>query len=145
MAKAFKPLSEEFVKRQVIKFLTNKGWSRNLEFGDKRDHGVDIKVTNFRYRRTFFIETKGASGRSGFENAFINSLGQIVTRMRNPRARYYYGLALPKVSAEIALRRLPYKFAIATCLHILSVHDDGKVDWHKPADIKRSQERATGI
>jgi hypothetical protein len=145
MAKALKPISEEFVKRQVIKFLTNKGWSRNLDFRDKHERGIDIKVTNSRYSRVFLIEAKGAStGRSGFENAFIHSLGQLVTRMGNPDARYYYGLALPQGSADIALRRIPYKFALKMCLQILAVREDGEVKWYKPVDIKRCQKGSTG-
>src|SRR5580698_4635792 len=106
-------ISEEFVKRSVIKFLTNQGWSKNLEYDDLAARGIDIKVTNSKYGRTFFIEAKGASSHnSGFEVSFIYSLGQIVTRMKSLKARYYYGLALSKRSADIALRRIPYQFAV---------------------------------
>ena len=129
------------MKAKLIRFLANEGWSKNLEFGSKRDRGVDIKVKNSEYGRSFLIETRGAStSRSGFENVFIHSLGQIVTRMKHLRARPYYGLGLPRKSADIALRRVPYEFAVKTCLHILSVSDDGTVVWHKPADIKRLQQ-----
>lgn len=135
-----KIISEEFVKRSVIKFLTNQGWSKNLEYDDLRAQGVDIKVTHSKYGRTFFIEAKGASkNRSGNEVAFIYSLGQIITRMKNPKARYYYGIALPEKSASIALRRLPYQFAVSACIHIFSVADTGIVNWYKPADIKKHQ------
>ncbi len=134
------PISEEAVKRAVIKFLTNKGWSKNLDYNDLRVHGVDIKVTNAKYRRTFFIEVKGSSnGRSGAEVAFVYSLGQIVTRMKSLKARYYFGIALPTQAASIALRRIPYQFAITTCLHVFSVDVKGVVTWYKPADIKRLQ------
>ena len=133
-----KVISEEFVKRSVIKFLTNKGWSKNLDYDDLRVHGVDIKVTNAQYRRTFFIEAKGGStSRSGDENAFVYSLGQIATRMKSLKARYYFGIALPKRSADIAIRRIPYQYAVGVCLHVLSVDDDGTVTWYKPADIKK--------
>jgi hypothetical protein len=141
MAKLAKPISEEFVKRQVIKFLANQGWSRNLQFGDKHERGVDIRVTHSQYGRDFLVETKGASeGRSGFENAFIHSLGQIITRMRSPDAGYYYGLALPKASADIALRRIPYQIARKMRLHIFSVHENGTVTLHKPSAIRKCQE-----
>lgn len=140
MAVKAKVISEEFVKRAVIRHLANLGWSKNLEYDDLRVPGVDIKVTNSKYSRTFFIEAKGGSiSRSGAEVAFIYSLGQIVTRMRSLKARYYYGIALPKKSADIAIRRIPYAFAVGVCLHILSVDDDGKVLWYKPADIKKHQ------
>jgi len=32
-----KPISEEFVKRAMIKWLTRNEWGTNLEFGDLRD------------------------------------------------------------------------------------------------------------
>lgn len=140
-----KVISEEFVKRSVIKFLTNKGWSKNLDYDDLHVHGVDIKVTNSQYSRTFFIEAKGGStNRSGAEVAFVYSLGQIVTRMKSLKARYYFGIALPKQSAEIALRRIPYQFAVSTCLHILAVEPSGKVTWYKPTDIKKQQIKRIG-
>lgn len=137
--------SEEFVKRSVIKFLTHRGWSRSLEWDDAKVHGVDIKVTNSKYGRTFFIETKGTStSRSSAENAFIHSLGQIVTRMKNPDARYYYGLALTEASAAIAIRRVPFQFAVKAHLHIFSVNNQGEVRWFQPRDIKRLQKAAAG-
>jgi hypothetical protein len=139
MKKAPRKITEEFVKTNVIKFLTNKGWSKNLQFGSLKTRGVDVKVTNSKYSRPFLLEAKGASGTpSSYENAFIHSLGQITTRMIGPQARYYYGLALPKESAEIALRRVSRKFAIAMCLHVLSVEDDGKVKLFQPKDFKKS-------
>lgn len=141
MTKPGKILTEEFIKRSVIKFLINLGWSKNLEYDDLRAQGVDIKVTHSKYGRTFFIEAKGASrNRSGSEVAFIYSLGQIITRMKNPKARYYYGIALPERSAKIALRRLPYQFAVSACVHIFSVDHDGVVYWYKPVDIKKYQQ-----
>ena len=144
MTAAPKVISEEFVKRSVIKFLANKGWARNLNFDELRAQGVDIKVTNSQYRRTFFIEAKGAStNRSGFEVAFIYSLGQIITRMKSMKARSYFGIALPKRSADIAIRRIPYQLAVRVCLHVFSVGDDGKVIWHKPADLKKYQNAQT--
>jgi hypothetical protein len=142
--KKHKVITEEFVKRSVIKFLTNEGWSKNLDYDDLHVHGVDIKVTNSKYHRTFFIEAKGGStGRSSAEVAFVYSLGQIVTRMKSLKARYYFGVALPVKSAEIAIRRIPYQFAIAACLQVLSVDEFGKVIWYKPVDIKNLQLNAS--
>jgi hypothetical protein len=142
MKKAPRRITEEFVKSKVIEFLTHGRWSKNLKFGSLKTHGVDIKVTNSKYSRPFFLETKGASGTSSsFENAFIHSLGQIATRMIGPQARYYYGLALPKLSAEKALWRVSYKFAIAMCLHVFSVEDDGKVKMYQPKDFKIFQKQ----
>ena len=133
-------MSEEFVKQSLIKFLGNNKWSKNLVFGSLKDHGVDVRVTNSKYSRPFLIETKGtSSSRSSAENAFVHSLGQIVTRMKGPEARYYYALALPKLSADIARRRVSYQFAVGMCLHIFSVDYDGSVTWYKPKDIKKFQ------
>jgi hypothetical protein len=74
MAVKAKIISEEFVKRVVIRHLANLGWSKNLTYDDLRMPGVDIKVTNSQYSRTFFTEAKGASSyRSGFEVAFVYS------------------------------------------------------------------------
>ena len=135
-----KPISEDFVKRSVIKFLSKKGWGTNLDFNDLRHHGVDIAVRNNRFGRWFFIETKGVSTTpSGPENAFIYSLGQIITRMNIAKARYYYGLGLPEVAAKIAIRRIPYQVAKKVLLHVLAVADDGNVEWYKPVDIKKHQ------
>jgi len=54
-----KPLSEKFVKQSIIKWLFRKGWGRNLEVGELRDRGVDIRVRHNNYARYFLIETKG--------------------------------------------------------------------------------------
>ena len=59
--------------------------------------------------------------------------------MKSLKARYYFGIALPKRSADIAIRRIPYQYAVGVCLHVLSVDDDGTVTWYKPADIKKYQ------
>ncbi len=140
MAPAIKIISEEFVKRSVIQFLSSKGWGKGLRFGALTERGVDILVRHNNYSRYFLIETKGASvNRSGAEVAFVYSLGQIITRMNVGNARYYYGLGLPEKAAKIALRRVPYQIALKLVLHIFSVNDAGKVTWYKPADIKRLQ------
>lgn len=142
MKKAENIASEEFVKRSVIQFLSSKGWGRNLKYGGLRDRGVDIQVCHNKYNRYFLIEVKGGSTNpSGFEVAFIYSLGQIITRMNVGKARYYYGLALPEKAAKIALRRIPYQIAIKLVLHVFSVKDNGKVNWYKPVDIKKYQQR----
>lgn len=142
MIKQTKIISEEFVKRKIIHFLSTKGWGRGLRFGALAEHGVDIQVRHNNYSRYFLIETKGASvNRSGAEVAFIYSLGQIITRMNVGNARYYYALGLPEKAAKIALRRIPHKIALKLVLHIFSVADNGKVTWYKPVDIKRIQQK----
>lgn len=103
-----KLITEKFVKQSIIKWLFRNNWGRNLEVGELRDRGVDIRVRHNDYARYFLIETKGEGKiRQADEVAFVYSLGQIITRMKAGRSRYYYGLGLPEVSAKIAIRRVP--------------------------------------
>ena len=105
-----KPLSEKFVKQSIIKWLFRNGWGRNLEVGELRDQGVDIRVKNNKVSRFFLIETKGeGKTRQVNESTFVHSLGQIITRMKTGgTTRYYYALGLPELSAKIAIRRVPW-------------------------------------
>lgn len=135
-----KVLDEEFVKRQIIMWLSNNGWGRNLQYGSLRDKGCDIRVQNNRYGVYFIIETKGESQiRQGNEVAFVYSLGQIITRMKVGKGQYKYGLGLPEVSAKIAIRRVPYQIATKLRLHIFSVNENGKVKMYAPKDLRALQ------
>ena len=136
-----KPLSEKFVKQSIIKWLFRNGWGRNLEVGELRDKGVDIKVRNNKFSRYFLIETKGESKiRQGQEVAFVYSLGQIITRMKaGGSTRYYYGLGLPESSAKIAVRRIPWQVAKKLLLYIFSVDKTGKVKQYSWQDLKKFQ------
>lgn len=140
--KPAKLISEEFVKHSIIKWLSRNGWGRNLEFGDKREKGVDIKVLNNRYAVYFLIEAKGESKlRQGQEVAFVYSLGQIITRMNVRKAKYKYGLGLPSSAAKIALRRIPWQVAQKLNLYIFSVTADGGVKQYYWKDLKDNQKR----
>ena len=134
-----KIVSEKFVKQAIIKWLFRNGWGRNLEVGELRDKGVDIKVRNNKFSRYFLIETKGESKiRQGQEVAFVYSLGQIITRMKaGGSTRYYYGLGLPESSAKIAVRRVPWQVAKKLLLYIFSVNKTGKVKQYSWQDIKK--------
>ncbi|MFC1571815.1 winged helix-turn-helix domain-containing protein, partial [Candidatus Margulisiibacteriota bacterium] len=70
-----KVMSEEYVKRAVIFWLTSHGWGTNLQFGALNERGVDIKVRNNKYPRYFLIEVKGESSaksaRSIAETSFV--------------------------------------------------------------------------
>lgn len=139
-SKEDKVSSEEFVKRQIIMWLSCNGWGRNLRFGSLRDKGCDIIVQNNKYGVYFFIETKGESKiKQGQEVAFIYSLGQIITRMKVGRGKYKYGLGLPESSARIAIRRIPYQVATKLRLHIFSVDKTGKVKLYSPKELKTLQ------
>jgi len=130
-------LSEDFVKRSIINWLTCNRWGRNLKFGGLREHGVDIKVQHSDYGIYYLIETKGESViRQGQEVAFIYSLGQIITRMKVSKGRYKYALGLPESSAKIAIRRIPWQVAKKLSLYVLSVNAAGKVKQHTWKDIR---------
>ncbi|MFA4834049.1 MAG: hypothetical protein WC619_04375 [Patescibacteria group bacterium] len=142
-----KSITEEFVERAIIKYLSQNEWGTNLQFGGLREKGVDIKVRHNRYSRYFLIECKGEgksvnieSNNSHKEVAFIYSLGQIITRMKiGGSTRYYFGLGLPESSAKIALRRLPWQVAKKLLLYIFSVDKSGKVKQYSWQDLKKNQ------
>ena len=136
-----KPLSEKFVKQSIIKWLFRNGWGRNLELGELRDQGVDIKVRNNKFSRYFLIETKGeGKTRQVNESTFVHSLGQIITRMKTGgTTRYYYGLGLPESSAKIAIRRVPWQVAKKLLFYIFSVSKDGKVRQYTWQNLKNLQ------
>lgn len=139
------PISEKFVKQSIIKWLFRNGWGRNLEVGELRDQGIDIRVRHNNYSRYFLIETKGEGSKKSksrkqqLETHFVYGLGQLVTRMKTNTARYYYGLGLPELSAKIAIRRLPWQVAKKLLLYIFSVNRDGKVKQYSWQDLKKLQ------
>jgi len=135
-----KLISEKFVKQSIIKWLFRNNWGRNLEVGELRDRGVDIRVRHNNYARYFLVETKGEGKiRQADEVAFVYSFGQIITRMRVGQARYYYGLGLPEVSAKIAIRRVPWQVAKKLLLYIFSVSRDGRVKQYTWENLKSLQ------
>lgn len=136
-----KLISEKFVKRSIIKWLFRNGWGRNLEVGELRDQGVDIKVRNNKFSRYFLIETKGGGKtRQVNESTFVHSLGQIITRMKTGgTTRYYYGLGLPESSAKIAIRRVPWQVAKKLLFYIFSVSKDGKVKQYTWQNLRKLQ------
>lgn len=141
-------LSERKVQLAVLDYLYKTGWGTNPHIKQANEKGVDIRVQNNKAKsRYFFIETKGESisksAKSISETSFVYSLGQLVTRMRVVDARYayQYGLGLPKDSAKIALRRIPWQFARKVCLHIFSVDHDLKVTDYSWQGLKKKQEK----
>lgn len=130
-------LTEKFVKKSIVRWLFRNGWGTNLEVGELRDKGADIRVRNNKFSRYFIIETKGESKiRQGQEVAFVYSLGQIITRMKVGAARYYYGLGLPETSARIAIRRIPWQVAKKLLLYVFSVDKKGKVKQYSWKNLK---------
>jgi len=138
-----KLISEKFVKQSIIKWLFRSGWGRNLEVGELRDQGVDIRVKNNKVSQFFLIETKGeGKTRQVSESTFVHSLGQIITRMKTGgTTRYYYGLGLPELSAKIALRRIPWQIAKKLYLIILSVNQREDVIEYDWTSLKKFQNK----
>jgi len=135
-----KAITERYVRRRIIDFLARKGFNRGLREKETAEHGVDIRVRHNNYSRYFLIETKHESvSKSVNDSNFINALGQIVTRMKTGKSRYYYGIGLPESSANIALRRLPWQVAKKLLLYIFSVNGDGKVKQYSWKEIKLLQ------
>ncbi len=136
-----KPISEKFVKQSIIKWLFRNNWGRNLEVGELRDQGLDIKVRNNKFSRYFLIETKGeGKTRQVSESTFVHSLGQIITRMKTGgTTRYYYGLGLPESSAKIAIRRVPWQVAKKLLFYVFPVSKDGKVKQYTWQNLKNLQ------
>lgn len=135
-----KIMTEEFVKRAIIKWLSCNGWG-NFEYDEPHTHGVDIKAR--KGGRVIFIETKGESqSSSGNEVRFIYSLGQIITRMKvvdAPRA-FTYVIGAPAKVVKIAIKRIPWKFAKKLWVEILEVNSEEKIKRYNWQDLKKIQE-----
>ncbi|OGD63064.1 hypothetical protein A3A71_03690 [Candidatus Berkelbacteria bacterium RIFCSPLOWO2_01_FULL_50_28] len=131
-------MTETEVQKCVVAYLAAKGWSRNIKTKGLNEHGCDIVLRHSKYARYFFIECKGEprestkSKSSSREVSFIYSLGQIITRIQNPKAGYYYGLALPELIANLALRRVSSYVRKHLKLHIFSIANNGVVTEYKP-------------
>jgi len=138
-------ITEKFVIEKVKKHLAPR-WKVVAE-KDLHEKGCDLvlkDVFNKHEARRFLIECKGKSyaksAKSVNETVWLYALGQLVTRMKVwARHAYKYGLGLAEVSANKALRRIPYQAAKNLCLYIFSVDDSGKVKEYSPKDFKRIQ------
>src|SRR3972149_3966043 len=106
-------VSEKFVIKKIKEHLASQ-WQVVSE-KDLNEKGCDLvlkDVINKNQARRFLIECKGRSyaksAKSVNETVWLYALGQLVTRMKviAPHA-YKYGLGLPEVSAQKALRRIP--------------------------------------
>ena len=140
-----KIIDEPFVTRVIKESLSPK-WGIVSE-KDLHEKGCDLVLKDLKNKNQacrFLIECKGksyaTSARSVNETVWLYALGQIITRMSVvARHAYKYGLGLPEVSAQKALRRIPWQAARHLCLHIFSVDDKGKVTKYLPSDFKKIQ------
>lgn len=147
-----KLLTERFVQKSIIEYLSRKGWSRNLRSKSEKEHGVDIKVRNNKFSRYWLVEVKGDASktakypRSHREVNFNLALGQIITRMKwegKPGYKYgpKYGVGFPESFEDLVQRRLPYDVCYKLNLHVFLVNADGKVrfyDWKKLKVVQKN-------
>jgi hypothetical protein len=115
---------EDLVQTVVKEHLEAEGFRVATSPG--RGHGIDIDARH-RDGRRWVIEAKGGLGYGPQQaNYFLNVLGQIVTRMGDPDARY--GIALPRNQQYKRLvERLPSYARKRLGLTVFWVcsHDDG--------------------
>ena len=87
-------IDEDYITNRIIKYMENKvdgNWhAEKTVKADLHQHGVDIKlIGGKRNSEYFFIECKGKSysksARSINREGWLNTLGQIVTRMNVKR------------------------------------------------------------
>jgi len=139
-------INEKFVIEKIKEYLAPQ-W-QVVSQKDLHENGCDLvlkDVFNKHQARRFLIECKGKSyaksAKSVNETVWLYALGQLITRMKVAEAKYAYeyGLGLPKVSADKALKRIPWQAAKLLCLFIFSVDDDGKVTKYSPKDFKTFQ------
>jgi len=141
------PISEKFVIEKIKEHLKPQ-WEVVAQ-KDLHEKGCDLvlkDVFNKHEARRFYIECKGKSyaksARAVNETVWLYALGQLVSRMKVwARHAYKYGLGLPEVSADKALRRIPAEAAKHLCLYIFSVDDKGKVKEYSPKDFKKFQSK----
>ena len=140
-------IDEKFVIERIKKHLAPR-WSVVVE-KDLHEKGCDLvmkdEFNKYKARR-FLIECKGKSyaksARAVNETVWLYALGQLITRMKViARHAYKYGLGLPEVGAEKALRRIPWQTAKHLCLYIFSVNDKGEVKEYSPKDFKKFQNK----
>lgn len=146
-------ISEDFVRDQIVKYLTSNGWSKSMVSKTLREHGVDIKVRNDKFSRYWLIEAKGDASpnakhpRSHREVHFNLALGQIITRMktsgtRGYKYRYKYGVGYPESFKDLVVRRLPYDVCDKLNLYIFFVNELGEVEVLNWKDLKALQSKS---
>jgi len=124
-------LSEDQVKNAVIPALAKLGFMPN-KIKTLAEHGVDIVARHVKYSRYFLVEAKGdpkgvKNLNSGREVRFLQSVGQLVTRI-NPKRGYYYGLAYPSSYKALVTRRLCAHLLKTLKIHLFFVDEECKVE-----------------
>ena len=133
-------LSEDQVKNAVIPVLAKMGFLPT-KIKTLKEHGVDLTTRHTKYARYFLVEIKGdshpnvVSQNSGREVRFLQSVGQLMTRIQ-PNRGYYYGLAYPSSYRGIVLRRLHSSLLKMLKIHLFFVNEKFKVEHLTWRDIE---------
>lgn len=119
-----KTISEDKVIDAMLKwaYRNRYGLRPKIKHGHKK--GVDLELNHERTRHKYLIECKGGPHH---EVNFVNSLGQIITRMNRKPLGVTYGIALPIKAAELARKRIPRSFAARNKLTVFSVSNNGVI------------------
>ena len=150
-------LTEEVITGVVRRFLEEKvdgNWHADKVHQAKlHEHGPDLVMIGGKRNSEYFkIECKGKSyaksAKAINHEGWLNALGQLITRIDVERVdksghinrAYKYGLGLPKVGAEVALVRIPYKIARLLNLYIFSVDDNFDITMYTPKDFRKWQQ-----
>lgn len=125
-------LDERFVKNAVMKYLGKKFHYYPESISELRMHGVDLHLRN-KHGFDFKIEAKG--GKEFDEGAFIDVLGQIVTRVDRAKAARY-GIAFPSSWKKRVLSRVPSQACFRLYLFLFFVDIKGRVEMMPPIRVK---------
>jgi hypothetical protein len=118
-------LSEDDVKRYIVRWLEDAGWQVQVAWG--KAHGIDIVGRRLKDAK-WVIEVKGSGSRPEMRvNYFIGMLGETLQRMNDPDAKY--SIAVPDLAQFRGLwNRLPELAKRRTGISALFVDASGSVD-----------------
>ena len=146
-----KLLTEPFIQKSVIDYLSEKGFTKPEKPTGLREHGVDIKMKHRDCGWYFLVECKGDPSESvkspeGSRNSCMNSaLGQIITRMHTDRKGLYggynYGIAFPSSFKKRVLQKIPYYVCNRLRLCIFIVNEKGIVEEYNHRKLKVIQNK----
>ena len=149
-------LDEEFIVERVKSFLLNKEkWNRHeekMKISLLHWHWPDIRIAWWNNNgETFTVECKWKSyaknSKTINKEVWIHALWQIITRIEKERIiqswKYKwdinradkYWLWLYRVSAQVALRRIPKNIAKTLNLYIFSCNDKWEIKQFSPKDF----------
>lgn len=142
---------EPFIQDSVIKYLADKGYSKNIVSKGLHEHGADIRVCNEKYSRYWLVECKGGSrnakntGSADVSN-FLVGLAQIITRIHSKtmptatKGSNKYGVAYPDYFKDKHLKKVHWTVCKQLNLHFFFVDKDGNVEEYNWQRIRTKNE-----